>query len=267
MRAGLFTNGIRFLPPLVITDDQLHEGLGVVEQALAEVEARVLVGGRGPSLTASSGRGARRHGRDDLSQRPRVDGARRAPGRDRARVSGRPHRGRRRRPRRAGASRARHADRRSRRADPDPGLHRRPRAHLEDRASADHADRRAWRVEPRPSGRAPARAGQRTAARRLAAGARLQRGAVRRWPAAHPCRSRRGHRRSARRPDADVRPHRRLQQRGAAAGRGHAEHRVASGRRDRSRRRTASRPACCAKPPWGWCCDRSRRHRGTSTRP
>ena len=31
MRAGLFTNGIRFLPPLVITDDQLREGLGVIE--------------------------------------------------------------------------------------------------------------------------------------------------------------------------------------------------------------------------------------------
>ena len=38
MRAGLFTNGIRFLPPLVITDDQLHEGLAVVEQSLTEVE-------------------------------------------------------------------------------------------------------------------------------------------------------------------------------------------------------------------------------------
>ena len=34
MRAGLFTNGIRFLPPLVITDEQLHEGLDVIEQAL-----------------------------------------------------------------------------------------------------------------------------------------------------------------------------------------------------------------------------------------
>ena len=40
MRAGLFTNGIRFLPPLTITDDQLLEGLGVIEQALAEVEAQ-----------------------------------------------------------------------------------------------------------------------------------------------------------------------------------------------------------------------------------
>jgi 4-aminobutyrate aminotransferase/(S)-3-amino-2-methylpropionate transaminase len=39
MRAGLFTNGIRFLPPLTITDEQLREGLEVVEQALAEVEA------------------------------------------------------------------------------------------------------------------------------------------------------------------------------------------------------------------------------------
>jgi 4-aminobutyrate aminotransferase/(S)-3-amino-2-methylpropionate transaminase len=41
MRAGLFTNGIRFLPPLVITDDQLREGLDVVEQALTEVESSV----------------------------------------------------------------------------------------------------------------------------------------------------------------------------------------------------------------------------------
>jgi 4-aminobutyrate aminotransferase / (S)-3-amino-2-methylpropionate transaminase / 5-aminovalerate transaminase len=40
MRAGLFTNGIRFLPPLTITDDQLREGLDVIEQSLAEVEAK-----------------------------------------------------------------------------------------------------------------------------------------------------------------------------------------------------------------------------------
>ena len=39
MRAGLFANGIRFLPPLVITDEQLHEGLAAVEAALTEVEA------------------------------------------------------------------------------------------------------------------------------------------------------------------------------------------------------------------------------------
>ncbi|HTM33692.1 MAG TPA: 4-aminobutyrate--2-oxoglutarate transaminase [Vicinamibacterales bacterium] len=41
MRAGLFTNGIRFLPPLTIGDDQLGEGLAVVEAALAEVEAKM----------------------------------------------------------------------------------------------------------------------------------------------------------------------------------------------------------------------------------
>ena len=40
MRAGLFTNGIRFLPPLTITDEQLQEGLAVVEASLAEVEAK-----------------------------------------------------------------------------------------------------------------------------------------------------------------------------------------------------------------------------------
>ena len=42
MRAGLFANGIRFLPPLVITDEQLHEGLDALEQALAEVESQAL---------------------------------------------------------------------------------------------------------------------------------------------------------------------------------------------------------------------------------
>ncbi|MEZ5284048.1 MAG: hypothetical protein R2712_04400 [Vicinamibacterales bacterium] len=40
MRAGLFANGIRFLPPLTITEAQLVEGLAAVEAALAEVEAR-----------------------------------------------------------------------------------------------------------------------------------------------------------------------------------------------------------------------------------
>lgn len=37
IRAGLYTNCIRFLPPIVITDEQLHEGLDVVEQAIEEV--------------------------------------------------------------------------------------------------------------------------------------------------------------------------------------------------------------------------------------
>lgn len=39
MRAGLFSNGIRFLPPLVITDDQLREGLDVIDRSLSEIEA------------------------------------------------------------------------------------------------------------------------------------------------------------------------------------------------------------------------------------
>jgi 4-aminobutyrate aminotransferase/(S)-3-amino-2-methylpropionate transaminase len=42
MRAGLFANGIRFLPPLVITDDQLREGLDALEEALTEVETATL---------------------------------------------------------------------------------------------------------------------------------------------------------------------------------------------------------------------------------
>jgi 4-aminobutyrate aminotransferase/(S)-3-amino-2-methylpropionate transaminase len=35
IRAGLFSNCIRLLPPLVITDEQLHEGLDVLEAAIA----------------------------------------------------------------------------------------------------------------------------------------------------------------------------------------------------------------------------------------
>jgi 4-aminobutyrate aminotransferase / (S)-3-amino-2-methylpropionate transaminase / 5-aminovalerate transaminase len=39
MRAGLYSNGIRLLPPLVITEDQLREGLGVLGAAIAETDA------------------------------------------------------------------------------------------------------------------------------------------------------------------------------------------------------------------------------------
>ena len=37
IRAGLYTNCIRFLPPIVITDEQLHEGLDVIEAAIEAV--------------------------------------------------------------------------------------------------------------------------------------------------------------------------------------------------------------------------------------
>lgn len=39
MRAGLYTNCIRLLPPLVITDEQLHEGLDVLEEGLRTADA------------------------------------------------------------------------------------------------------------------------------------------------------------------------------------------------------------------------------------
>lgn len=39
MRAGLYSNGIRFLPPLVITDEQIDEGMGVIAEAVRLVEA------------------------------------------------------------------------------------------------------------------------------------------------------------------------------------------------------------------------------------
>lgn len=47
MRAGLFSNGIRLLPPLVITEGQLREGLAVLGDAVAEV-----AGHREPALAS-----------------------------------------------------------------------------------------------------------------------------------------------------------------------------------------------------------------------
>ncbi len=40
IRAGLYSNCIRLLPPLVITDEQIDEGLAVLEESLAEVSDR-----------------------------------------------------------------------------------------------------------------------------------------------------------------------------------------------------------------------------------
>lgn len=38
MRAGLYANGIRFLPPLTITDEQIDEGINVIAEAVRAVE-------------------------------------------------------------------------------------------------------------------------------------------------------------------------------------------------------------------------------------
>lgn len=43
MRAGIFSNCIRFLPPLVITDEQIDEGMGVFADAVRAVEDRMKV--------------------------------------------------------------------------------------------------------------------------------------------------------------------------------------------------------------------------------
>jgi 4-aminobutyrate aminotransferase/(S)-3-amino-2-methylpropionate transaminase len=43
IRAGLYSNCIRFLPPLNITDDQIDEGFAVVREALAAVEGKRVV--------------------------------------------------------------------------------------------------------------------------------------------------------------------------------------------------------------------------------
>lgn len=38
IRAGLYSNGIRLLPPLTMSDAQLMEGLQVLEEAIARAE-------------------------------------------------------------------------------------------------------------------------------------------------------------------------------------------------------------------------------------
>jgi 4-aminobutyrate aminotransferase/(S)-3-amino-2-methylpropionate transaminase len=40
IRAGLFSNCIRLLPPIVITDEQLKEGLQVLEDAIARAQEK-----------------------------------------------------------------------------------------------------------------------------------------------------------------------------------------------------------------------------------
>ncbi len=40
IRAGLFSNCIRLLPPIVITDEQLREGLGVLEDCIARAQSK-----------------------------------------------------------------------------------------------------------------------------------------------------------------------------------------------------------------------------------
>lgn len=42
MRAGLYANGIRLLPPLNISDDQIDEGMGVIAEATAIVNRQVM---------------------------------------------------------------------------------------------------------------------------------------------------------------------------------------------------------------------------------
>ena len=39
IRAGLYSNCVRFMPPLSISEDELREGVAVVGEALAYVEA------------------------------------------------------------------------------------------------------------------------------------------------------------------------------------------------------------------------------------
>jgi 4-aminobutyrate aminotransferase/(S)-3-amino-2-methylpropionate transaminase len=41
IRAGLYSNCIRFLPPLNITDEEIDEGLGVIADALRAVEDKL----------------------------------------------------------------------------------------------------------------------------------------------------------------------------------------------------------------------------------
>lgn len=50
MRAGIHSNGLRFLPPLNITDDQLDEGMAVVAESVMLINARMLAETRQATL-------------------------------------------------------------------------------------------------------------------------------------------------------------------------------------------------------------------------
>jgi len=43
IRAGLHANGVRFLPPLTITDEQIDEGMRAMADAVRAVESARLV--------------------------------------------------------------------------------------------------------------------------------------------------------------------------------------------------------------------------------
>ena len=45
LRAGLYSNCLRFLPPLNLTDDELIEGMNVLHEALAAVFTKEAVAG------------------------------------------------------------------------------------------------------------------------------------------------------------------------------------------------------------------------------
>ena len=54
LTAGSYGNVLRFLPPLVISDDLLHDGLDVLEKALAVLVARDLLPRRNTRHTDAS---------------------------------------------------------------------------------------------------------------------------------------------------------------------------------------------------------------------
>ncbi len=43
MRAGLYSNGVRLLPPLTMPEDMLREALGVLGAAIGRVSARLAI--------------------------------------------------------------------------------------------------------------------------------------------------------------------------------------------------------------------------------
>ncbi len=269
MRAGLFTNGIRFLPPLTITDDQLCEGLDVIEQALAEVEAnaglanRLQPRERGHDHRAWVRRAPRRSSGTACCGRVATDPAEAtalavAAGRIVAVGS-----------------------------DDDVLNLRGPDTRVIDLGGHTllpgfvDAHAHIWKIghllttllDLRGAGSladlavADAGQGRRAGPWRMALRPWLQRGEVRGRARPDAGRPRRRDQRPPGRADADLRAHHRLQQPGAGDGRHRRGHGAAGGRRRSTAASAASRPACCARPPSVSCCVTCRSPPPTNTQP
>ena len=171
MRAGLFSNGVRLLPPLTMPEDMLREGLdGARPRDCRRVGTHGRRAGLMPTSSSTTRASSRRRPGGLASTVVVRDGRIAAVGGDDV-ASGA----------RAGARRDRPG-----RADARARIHRRPRPHLEDWPPADDDARPARRRQRRGDRRQGRRLPRPPSDRRLAPRPRLQRGDDGRGPGRRP---------------------------------------------------------------------------------